>query len=894
MEGLIVLLLLVVLAVPVMLIVALVSISGLKRRVADLEDAVVRQQAEAAVPRKQAFEEHAPEASASAVLGPGLEPEPEAAVFVPPAPAPASPVRESAPRVPDVPSPPPLPVVRPVAATASASSRSAPPAGPDVVTVAICAVKRWFTVGNVPVKVGMLVLFAGVASLLKYASDQGWLTLPIELRLAGVAAASLAALGFAWRKRESNRAFALSLQGGAIGILLLTVFAAFKLYGLMPAGAAFALSVVLVAGAGVLAVAQNAKALAVFAILAGFLAPIWLSTGSGNHVALFSYYALLNAAIFCIAWWRSWRVLNLLGFAFTFGIGTLWGVLDYQPHQFASTQPFLALFFAFYLFIPILFARRQPAGRRDLIDGCLVFGTPLVAFALQAGLLRGDRLGLAFCALGLAVMYAALAWLLRRHWNYGVLAQSHALLAVGFATLAVPLALSAQATASVFALEGAALVWLGLRQKRLLPQLSGVGLQLAAAVAHFIGAEALRYEQVQPFVANGMFMGGFLISLAGLASAWSFRNAGRTHAALVAYVWGLLWWCSNGVREINNFLPGNTHADALLAFAALTGWLAAEVHRRRPETALAVTTLLGLASALPLALLQASDHGQPFAGHGVWAWLVYALLGVRSLVCLRGSGNRLAGVAQFVWWLVWPLAVSLLLSWLGDRFNLAGGWRMAGIALPWLLVAACSQFRWRWLSVPVGERFDALRMPLQLVLFGVLGLWWLVALLHPGDSAPLPWIPLFNPAELVQLAVLTLAAAASWKGLPPRVRALVWSLAGFVLITVSTLRTVHHWGGVGWDPDVLLSSGLVQTSLTVVWSVLGVLGWVMGSRRGQRMLWLAGAVLMGVVLAKLVLFDRDHLGDLRGIASFIAYGLLCTVVGYLAPAPPKQEPGEQA
>ena len=62
----------------------------------------------------------------------------------------------------------------------------------------------------------------------------------------------------------------------------------------------------------------------------------------------------------------------------------------------------------------------------------------------------------------------------------------------------------------------------------------------------------------------------------------------------------------------------------------------------------------------------------------------------------------------------------------------------------------------------------------------------------------------------------------------------------------------------------------------------------LGSRRRQRELWLAGAVLMGVVLAKLVLVDRMHLGNLPGIASFIGYGLLCTVVGYLAPAPPRE------
>src|SRR5690606_27727938 len=112
------------------------------------------------------------------------------------------------------------------------------------------------------------------------------------------------------------------------------------------------------------------------------------------------YYAVLNAAIFGIAWVRAWRVLNLLGFVFTWGIGLLWGVLSYHAGKWASTQPFLVLFFAFYLLIPILYARRRPMARRDLIDGCLVFGTPLVAFSLQAALLEGRPLSLAFCALG--------------------------------------------------------------------------------------------------------------------------------------------------------------------------------------------------------------------------------------------------------------------------------------------------------------------------------------------------------------------------------------------------------------------------------------------------------------------------------------------------------------
>jgi len=70
-------------------------------------------------------------------------------------------------------------------------------------------------------------------------------------------------------------------------------------------------------------------------------------------------------------------------------------------------------------------------------------------------------------------------------------------------------------------------------------------------------------------------------------------------------------------------------------------------------------------------------------------------------------------------------------------------------------------------------------------------------------------------------------------------------------------------------------------------------GWVLGSRRGQWGLWLAGAILMGIVLLKLLLIDRSNLGDLLGIGAFIAYGLLCTLVGWLAPAPPRRTASQQ-
>jgi len=881
MEGLLVLLALAVLAVPVLLIVALVSLSGVKARLADLEhevDAMRRAAAHAATtPREAPVAERTPPPLPAAA--------PPPVVREAPTPAPQPTPRPTPGELPEAwraeqPAPEPTRAPQPRARVA--------PARPDAITMGLRMVQRWFMTGNVPVKIGILVLFAGVASLLKYASDQGWMRMPIELRLAGIAAASLAALVFAWRKREHNRVFALSLQGGAIGILLLTVFAAFKLYGLLDAGPALALSVMLVAGAGALAVLQDAKALAVFALLAGFLAPIWLSTGSGNHVALFSYYAVLNLAVAGVAWWKSWRLLNVLGFVFTFGIGALWGVSAYRPEKFATTEPFLLLFFAIYLAIPLLHARRQPEGRRGLVEGCLMFGTPLVALSMQAGLLDGAQLPLAFNALGLAAIYALLAAWLRRREGYGALTPTYALLAVGFATLAVPLALSARATASVFALEGAGLVWLGLRQQRRWPQFGGVLLQFLAAYAFSVGGAT----SGDVAIANPVFMSALLIALAGLASAWTYRSRPDNEVFATAfYVWGLAWWLGNAINEIDRFVEPVYRADVLLAVIAVTGWIAAEVQRRRPATALAWTTLGALIAAAPIAWVQAQVHAHPFAGYGGLSWLAYAVLGVRSLVCLRASAHAVAARAQFAWLLVWPLALSLLLDWSSQHFALAGGWRVLGLALPWCTLAALSLFRWPWLSAPLGERFDASRTALQATCFAVLALGWVLALFSAHGGAPLPWIPLLNPLELAQLAVLVLLARWLVSDNAPdalrRLRPITLSLAGFALVTAGVLRTVHHWGGVAWS-DAMLHTSLAQTSLSVTWSVLGVIGWVLGSRRGQRGLWLAGAVLMGVVLAKLLLIDRGNLGNGLGIASFIAYGLLCTVVGYIAPVPPRQ------
>jgi uncharacterized membrane protein len=750
----------------------------------------------------------------------------------------------------------------------------------------LAAVKRWFTVGNVPVKVGMVVLFAGIAALLKYASDQGWLRLPIQWRLAGVALAAGAALLFGWRQREARRSFALALQGGAIGVLLLVVFAAARRYALLDAGLAFAASVLLVALMAALAHWQASRALAVLAVLAGFLAPVWLADGGGDHVMLFGYYALLNLGIVALAWRHAWRELNLLGFVFTFGIGVAWGVLRYAPELRPSTEPFLWLFFAIYLAIPLLNLLRQPLPRRDAVDGTLVFATPLVTFTLEAGLHPGARGTLAAIAFALALLYALLFLALRRRAAGALLVEAYRVLAVGFATLAVPLALSARATSAVYAVEGAALVWLGRRRERRLPQIVGVLLQAFAAWAFLYGWWRDDLHAL-PLIANPYFAGLLLLAVAAWFSAWHFQRQALRWPAGGAYLWGLLLWALACAHEVDAHAAWAWEMDVWLLLLVVTGWLAVQARRRIRAGLLSLTFAAGLPLAAVLAAVQVDRLGSPFAGPGLLAWAAFAVLGAHALHGLHAVASRLASWAGLLWWLLWPWVLGLALSQLAQPAGPT--WQTIAAALPWLAALWLALSRpavvaWPWPASAAAAPVPAIRGSLAVVLV----VWWARSLLFDGAAAPLPWLPVLNPLLLAEACVLLLLWRGGVSGQAGDGRRLTMLAAVFTLLSVETLRAVHQFADVPWQMD-MLGDRTTQAALTVVWSVLGVVGWVLGSRRGQRRVWLAGALLMGVVLLKLLLVDRHNLGNVAGIASFIAYGLLCTVVGYLAPAPPRRQ-----
>ena len=230
------------------------------------------------------------------------------------------------------------------------------------------AIKTWVTTGNMPVKVGVLVSLVGLGLLIREANQRGIITVTVEMILIAVAVFGLAMLTLGWRLRGRRPVYGLSLQGGGVAVLYLTTYAAFAGYDILAPALALLSVVAITVGAGILAIAQDSRTLAVLGIIGGFLAPVLAYSEPGDYVTVFTFYAILNAAILGVAWFKVWPELNLLGFGFTFGVTIFWLLSRHVEDDWPTTQPFIALFVIMYAAIPVLFAARRAPDVRKLRD----------------------------------------------------------------------------------------------------------------------------------------------------------------------------------------------------------------------------------------------------------------------------------------------------------------------------------------------------------------------------------------------------------------------------------------------------------------------------------------------------------------------------------------------
>lgn len=443
---------------------------------------------------------------------------------VPPLPEPPSASQEPAPGIADDRSPPSRPLsAKPVLEpdTPAVSFRDRVP-GP---------ISMLLYGGNTLVKLGVLILFLGIAFLLRYTAER--VTVPIELRYAGVALAGAGLLALGWFLRRRRADYALIMQGMGVGVFYLTTLSAMKLHPLIAPemGFGFMFAVSLLGAA--LAILQNAPVLAIIAALEGFATPILTSIGGNHMMGLFTYLAILDAGIVLIAWFNAWRILNLICFVGTFTLSSAWANQYYTNDQYVPVQAFLILLFLMFTAVGVFFSRRtlldsklklhdddslaHHAGAAlahvGRVDSALVFGTPLTAFGMQYLLSLRWEFGPAFSALAFGVFYLLLARVVfsRERPGLALLAEAYAIVGVIFATLAIPLGFEGVWAGSAWAVEGAGMYWLGARQQRPYSRAFAY-LVMVGAACKLLGSMSLNLLPEGP-VLHGSTIGPVLFAL---------------------------------------------------------------------------------------------------------------------------------------------------------------------------------------------------------------------------------------------------------------------------------------------------------------------------------------------------------------------------------------------
>ncbi len=312
-------------------------------------------------------------------------------------------------------------------------------------------------------RIGIAAVLIGVSYFLKFAFDNNWIGPAGRVAIGLLAGIAIVVWSENFRRR-GYLIFSYSLKAVGIGVLYLSLYAAFQVYSLVTGGVAFTMMFVVTAATALMAWAQDAEILAAFALVGGFATPLLLSTGQNREVALFTYVVLLDAGALALVILKPWRRLLLLSYSGTLLLYIGWYASFYNVSQVRMTVGFATLFFAIFAVAPLL---ARPAQKGWLSDSV----PPLVAVVNAAGYflqiyVMFEEIGTkdtAWFALALAALYIFLSRQSRGRAGSPEAARTvdllHLALAIGFITVAIPIRLDAHWITMGWFVEVAVLLW---------------------------------------------------------------------------------------------------------------------------------------------------------------------------------------------------------------------------------------------------------------------------------------------------------------------------------------------------------------------------------------------------------------------------------------------------
>jgi uncharacterized membrane protein len=884
----------------------------------------------------------------------GLGPQPEAPPRVAPVPVVAPPRAEK----PEAPRPAPAaPVVGPVSPAApaagsyagagskaagsygAAAGSEAPPPRPPLAAPAAPAWKpiKWEELIGLKLLAwaGIIVVLVGVAFFIKYGYDQGWFGKHPWVRVAIPLGIGLVLLGIGeFLSHKVYRVLARVCTGGGLAALYWGAFTAWARFEkpLVSEPAAWIFMVAITAVAILLAVRYASLVVAILSLVGGLAAPILIRPERDPGHVLFLYLAALNVGVLALAYFKKWRVLNLLAMAGTILNVIVWLYSHYwvqgqvAAEKLGFVVAYLTVLWAIYFALSIVYhllGRRGPSA----LDLPLTLVNAVGYFLALYVLLKDQYhhwLGPAAVILGAAYLVEGLIVKRRAPGQVRfVLLQIGQ--ALGLATLAIPIQLSGVFIPMAWAVEACVVYWIGLRLKDWRLRVVGLLVHASSIVALVYYAD-VAWDTKGMLVLNSRTATFAAVALAMALSAWLFRRqADRPEAErpVMAVAAGL----AHGLLMI---LIGvevyRWHADAYAATASKAAW---DVSERLRELAWARDAIAAfglaayglLAVGLVAVLRRAFHHAAALAavvacffmlvqaetvlpalkGLAGWNPVGAAFAGVAGCLALaavvsryvtpEGAFRRQFAIAYEL--LALGVVLGLYLTEVSRAAHYAGAGGL-GRSLPEVSVTALRAagfavmaglvlLRGLWAGSLAHRAAGLAAMVVAVALVAY------ISVTQQGGYQTILWQPR-GVAFLLLAAVMALAAAGYTRRMPKASpeRMMVWPvlavLVHVVVLACFTLEAEDFWAARAsvWFPNEEVHAWYArQATLSVGYALYAFALLAVGIRRRRAMLRILALVILGGTLGKVMLLDLSRLEAIWRILSLAGLGVLLLAASFL-------------
>lgn len=836
-----------------------------------------------------------------------------------PAPAPA-PDPEPAPAAPDAdPAPPPAP--RPAPATAgpwAARSAAEPAPAPDATPPGPSWEER--LAGGWMVWLGGATVALAAVFLFRWSVEQGWLT-PFARVLGGLllGGALLAAGEAAERAPARISTMRLptdyvppALSAAGIFAILVSLFAAHALYGLMGPGAAFTAMALTVWSALALSLRQG-WFVALLGIVAGYLVPLLVSADAPAAAPTFLYLFTLTLGALGLMVWRNWAWFSLLAIAGALLWPVFWTAAAWRPGDEMVLGLYAvglaAAFGALSTRLPLpeygvalerwlVNVLRDSAGLGFTLSGVLLIHLAVVADYSAASFL--------FLVLYAAVALALGVWRARLE---SLLALSALVAVAALLIWPGPAFVSAPEDLATLGLDDMTRAW---GPFEIPPELAPFAWALAGFGAVFGagGFAALGRVVAKPAWAGiSSFLPVILLGIGywriadfQVEPGWSALAAGLAVLLLGAATTAARALAPPERDTCLGLYAGGVTAALALALACLLreAWLtvalAAEVAALGWIWSILRVRALKAVAVAVLAVVVLRLVFNPFVldyagGIGPFGWVLYGY-GLPALAAFAASRLFLPGGRGLTVTLAETAALGLaalgvaaqLRLWTGGALD-AVGWSFLDIAVQavWWILAGVLVLHRRF----AGARPWAVVAGLGAVGAGTVA----VVLLLVIVRSPLveevwlgrwPVVNLLGLAYLLPAILLGVLAAGSRFAVPAMARGVFRAASGglvFAALTLEVRRAV--WGPViAVTPERGVTTGELY-AYSAVWILFAFALLGLGLLRGSQALRHAALGVLLLTVAKVFLYDMSGLEGLYRVASFLGLGLALIGIGRL-------------